>query len=269
MAENMYEQGVSATERERLENFPYPHQVSVQILSNLTFAGLLDAGSGPDTKLAKYVVHERKANYNAFDNGKTVVDGHEESFSQILVNNLEKEGIRGNVYQADVRRIPGWMPSADIVHQRFVLMHLPGQDVRGKVLRDLFSIAVHHLILMEYNWRSVTSTKDQETLNRFVSMSYQLMMIARVDPFVGESLKDLVASELPPGQNRSYLFKTFLRPEGPYSSELIQLCRMQSGLAERLGESELSVGFIRLGDQLERSPIFFVPAEICVAIISK
>lgn len=262
---NVYVEGVDVIEQKRLETFSYPHYVSCQLLSEIGFRSLIDAGAGPDAKLAQYVVQERGAEYSAFDVGKTSMAGAERNFADIMRDKLREQGITARVFHADIRDIPPEVGRADVVHERFVLMHLP-DEARHAALTGLLAIADHKVILMEYNWRPIGSAAHSSLISRFVEMSFEVMRLFHVDAFAGETMQPLVRQIV---DDEKYEFKSFLRAEGNYSMELVQLSLMQSRLAIRAGNNALAQELKKLADKIERSPVTFVPAEIVAAVISR
>ncbi len=125
LKESMYQGDAGDKEKERLETFSYPHQVSCMLLDDITFRSLLDAGAGPSTMLAEYIANGRGADYYAVDNGKMVVNGQDKFFSDILSEKLAQRGITVDVRNADICNLPYQDNFVDVVHVRFVMMHLP------------------------------------------------------------------------------------------------------------------------------------------------
>lgn len=260
----MYSGLTSPVEVDRLKNFDYPFTVSRSVLEEISFDSLLDSGAGLNIKLAEYTVNDRKAKYSAFDSGKSLVGDMVQTFADIMRSELVQKGIQADTFSADVRNIPAGIMPADVVHQRFVFMHLSEAD-RRIALSELLRLAKKAVVLLEYDWSTIRSTNHSEILDQFIQMSFKTMNLFDVDPHAGENLKSIV-SEAVVGPNVE--FKNFQREEGDYTDEIIKLCKMQSELCKRAGESQLFESFIELANTLELSPITFVPPSVVCAKIT-
>ena len=251
----IYTASVSETERRRLATFEYPNEVSRRILGDLQFESLIDAAAGPGTGIAEYVVRERGATYAAFDLNPGMVT--------MLWNGVTEKGITANIFEADVLDIPAEVGHADVVHSRFLLMHLSSNEKRRKALAGMLSIADRYVLLLEYNWRTMEAPFVPE-VDAFKKLSLALMEQLHIDPYAGETMQGFVQELVPEGW---FQFKHDQRATGD-PSELVQLCEVQSNFAMKLGITDLASEFINLAAKiLDRQAFEFTPPEIVIAII--
>src|SRR5438552_3915810 len=112
----LYQGEVSREEAERLAGFDYPNIVSEKFLPE-DFSGqwFLDVGAGDNMGLEK-IVTERHGIYGAID----------------INEGLLRKRSGNRMAQADASRLPFGDKSFDMVHIRFVLMHLP-LEMREKI----------------------------------------------------------------------------------------------------------------------------------------
>jgi hypothetical protein len=261
---SVYDAAVADSEKQRLEDIKFPHDVSCTILKNFSFTSLIDAGAGPDARLAQYVVRERKAKYAALDFGKVVIDGEEKAFSTILSGKLQQLNIPAQIFYADICNIPSEIERADIVHERFVLMHLSIEKQR-KAIQELIRIAKTAVVLLEYNWNTIRSTQYADLTTSFLETSCSLGKVVQFDPLAGETLKTRVPEII--GNEREIAFWSFPRPEGDYTAELIQLCTVLGRTARLAGSMNLANKYANIANRLQMSPITCVFPEIVAAVI--
>ena len=252
--ERMYDAPVTEAERNRLATFSYPNQVSCKVLDTLEFSSCIDAGAGTGTSLAEYIIG-RGASYTAFDFKPEIVAQ--------MNDGLRAKNLSARAVEANILDIPATVGHADVVHERFVLMHLSQAD-RSKAFANLLDIADRNLLLLEYNWRTMRSSHHSTTLKLFEEGAYAFMELLHIDPYAGEAMRGLVHDTLPHGQ---YEFGRDLRTEGNYTSELIALCEVQSVVARRMGRLDLAEKSANLKAMLSDSPIEFVPPEVVIAVI--
>lgn len=254
--EGIYARSVVAAERDRLTGFIYPNTVSRSALEGLEFNSLIDAGAGLGTGLAKYVVRERKAKYVAFDLNPGMVT--------LLSTGLRQENIPARVLEADILNIPQEVGHADVIHERFVLMHLDSDAKRQQALAGLLAIADRNVVLLEYDWMTMGSSKHADIVGSFRNLSLEFMLNVNIDPFAGRTMQFLVNEVIPTGQ---FQFLRDQRPEGDYTEELIVLCNVQKEFAAKLGMPILSGQFANLGKLLASCSVEFTPPVVNIAII--
>ena len=250
----MYDAPVVAAERDRLATFSYPNQVSCRVLDALEFSSLIDAGAGTGTSLAEYVIG-RGATYTAFDFKPEMVAQMNEG--------LQAKDLPARAIEANILNISPMFNSADVVHERFVFMHLPTAD-QPDAMNNLLYIANRNIVLLEYNWRTMESSRHAEELERFRECAFPFMELLHIDPYAGETLQNLVRDMMPHGW---YEFKRDQRPEGDYTSELITLCDVQSNIARRMGNADLAERSAKLKEAFSVSPIKFIPPEVVIAVV--
>jgi hypothetical protein len=264
MLPGMYDEAVDEVEKERLHSTQFAHHVSCTILDGWQFGSLLDAGSGPDSRLADYVVKKRGASYAACDSGKATIRGSERPFIELLGEDLRCRGIPARLFNADLRRLPPDIGPVDVAHARFVLMHLATLD-RRTVIENLLTVATKYVLLLEHNWGSIDTTHDNGVLKRFVEASFALSSSYRIDHFAGETIQSLVPDIV---GTAAVKFTHFHREEADYSSVLIQMCRTQAAWALRARQSRLASTFADIADELAVRPTRSALAEIVAALIS-
>ena len=251
------EENVPQQEIERLQKFEFPNQVSAKILSESDLKGkvVADFGSGPNAELGKFIT-SKEAKYIPVDLRTEMLKN--------LKQDMESSGEQFYGFAADVKKLPLANNSIDISHQRFVLMHLSPED-QLKAIQELNRVTRQQIDLIEYNWRTIESSTDQEKLARFLELSFKLMEKAKIDPYAGEKILEL-SKAINPGAVQ----KTFKREEGDYTKELIMLCRTGSAMAKaRLKDDQLASDLGNLAEELEQEHIKFAPAEIVVVEIKK
>lgn len=250
----MYDAPVVAAERNRLATFSYPNQVSCRVLDTLKFSSLIDAGAGTGTSLAEYVIR-RGASYTAFDFKPEMVAQ--------MNDGLRTKNLPACAVEANILDISPLFNSADVVHERFVFMHLSEAD-QPNAMNNLLYIANRNIVLLEYNWRTMESSRHTAELERFRECAFPFMELLHIDPYAGETMQLLVRDMMPHGW---YEFKRDQRPEGNYTSELITLCAVQCNIARRIGNADLAERSAKLKEAFSVSPIEFVPPEIVVAVV--
>lgn len=250
----MYTSPAPEVERRRLATFEYPNEVSCRALDKLQFDSFIDAAAGPGTGIAEYVVHVRQATYTAFDLNPGMVD--------MLSRGLKEKEIPANVFEANVLDIPSVVGHADIVHSRFLLMHLPSEEKRRKALGGMLSIADRYVVLLEYNWRTMEAP-SVPAVDTFKKLSLELMDALHVDPYAGETMQGIVRNLVPEG---CFQFEHDLRTTGN-PAELVELCRVQSDFAMKLSMVDLASKFVELAAHILDLKFDFTPPEIVIAII--
>jgi hypothetical protein len=252
--ERLYDAPVGEVERNRLASFSYPNQVSRGLLDSIGFSSCIDAGAGTGTSMAEYVIG-RGASYTAFDFKPEMVAQ--------MNDGLRAKNLPACAIEANILNIPATVGRADVVHERFVLMHLSSAD-RSRAVGNLLDVANRNVLLMEYNWRTMRSSRHSAMLKRFEESAHEFMELVGIDPYAGETMQKLVRSTLLRGR---YEFVRDQRPEGDYTSEFIALCEVQNAVARRLGRLALAEKAENLKVMLSDSPIVFVPPEVVVAVI--
>lgn len=250
----------------------FPHEVSTNILRPMSFASFLDAGCGTNPALAQYVIEQKGAFYVGIDNGiMKDAKGRPVDTERYMQANLRRRYAHVikkpfETYKGDVCNMPPEIQAADVVHMRFVLMHMSAEDA-AIAIKQLVPRAKKALLLAEYNWATMKSTdRFKIHIENFVEASLQFMKAFKVNPYIGQSLPALTA-HLP-----AVTHATHQRAEGSYLSELIALCIMQKERAQQanmprtMEKFQALEGLFKFFIQKE-TPIIFTPPAICTALI--
>lgn len=276
MAQNIYEIGAPATEIKRLENFEWPSLVSKSIIESICAGtkinSLLDAGCGPGTQVAA-ICQKLGIAYTGFDNGK-VTPASNSYIVDILKSSLNRDGLPGVAVYADVLTVGldsfnGRNPDPrndslpDIAHMRFVLMHLMSCDWDTAII-NMVKLAQKRVVLMEYDWRSVSS-KTHPTLTReTVELFEKFAALVNLDLYAGHKL----------GEKADYYgypstYNIYSRAEGRFEVELLSKIPGAAEMARMLGHRGIAD---ELEDKLAQFKSFggattLTPAEIHSVVI--
>ena len=247
-------------EIERLKQIEYPHLASEVLLNQFNLEGqkILDVGAGPNTKLAEFVAG-KKGVYMPLD---IRIDMLKEMRVKLFITDIPFFGITG-----DVKALPFANETFDFVHQRFVLMNI-APETRKKALEEALRVGKENILLLEYNWKTFRSTKNPETIERFKDLAFQMFARFSIDLYMGEKYRELLDSVDP---HLNYSLRSFKREEGVADTvELILILRIfYQGAKNVLKDENLAEESRKLREELEKSPIKFVPPEIVTAIIKK
>lgn len=252
-------EGVPTEEIERLKKIDYPNFASIELIDGIDLNGkkFLDVGAGSNSNLGEYV-KKNGGNYIAFDLRMEMLKNIEKQFEQ---NNLNFYGI-----QASVKDLPFSDESIDFIHQRFVLMHLSMEDQK-KAVEEILRVSKNESFLLEYDWGSLLSKENEDILGEFRDLSFQLMDKFKIDPFVGNKLKNILDEV---GQDSTISIKRFSREEADYTNELIDLCAISIQMSRNILKDEyLAEKFDKLRDKLNNNHIKFIPPDIVSATIRK
>jgi hypothetical protein len=222
-----------------MDALDFPHAVSCETLAALDFASLLDVGAGKDPRLAEHVVRQRGARYTALDFGRESGAGGAVSFAEAMRARFRALGLDALAVEGDVRDIPPSVAPADVVHQRFVFMHLTHGD-RRRAFAEMRRLARRHVALLDYSWRTVASASHPALVAGFVERTYELMALVHADPFAGEALRPLVREVAPEAPCRE---RVFALPEGDHADQLFVLCPLQADIARGVGRPDLAAAF--------------------------
>jgi ubiquinone/menaquinone biosynthesis C-methylase UbiE len=121
---NIYErQEVADEEKKRLQTLEYPVSVSEGLLGeDIKGKTILDLGSGPNALLGKFA-KEHEAKYVALDINLGFL--------------VEQKRGGNNAVLANVDALPFKKESADMVHMRFVLMHLSPEQRKKAIVESI------------------------------------------------------------------------------------------------------------------------------------
>jgi hypothetical protein len=252
----------------------YPHEVSKGLLREHRFVSLLDAGCGTNDSLAKHVIN-RGARYIGMDSKSTkIADGKTIPNADLLRWKLRAEHRTTQtrcpfiISPTDIFKIqedPTLV--ADIIHMRFVLMHIP-QSQWENLLWKLRTRA-KKIILIEYDWSTFScSHRYKKYVEDFEKLSLRFMKGLGVDPYVGSKLK-LLAEKISP----QVTYQEHQRPEGSYLKDLLALSLMQKDLAAERGLKDFAEQFTIVQNAFEEfirrgTPIPFTPPLICSTTIA-
>jgi len=231
---NIYESGqVAENEQKRLRSIEYPTQISEEVLgADIKGKTVLDLGSGPNDTLGKFA-REHGASYVAFD---------------IHAGFLKKQRESGStVVQGDIERLPFKEKGADIVHERFVLMHLL-PDERRNAIRGMINAAKERAEFLEWDWGTVDG---DELTRRFRDFAIQFMRERGIEPLMGQKLKKEI-EEVAAGQDVSIAEQRHNRgPEQDYAA-LIAFIKSMKEVALNMGNQRLAEGAEKFIEEFKR-----------------
>jgi hypothetical protein len=225
----------------------YPNEVSVALLKPVEMSIILDAGCGVATEIAQYCIGYKNAHYFGVDSAWAI---NSEGVKEPLVSIFHRKlmSVAGSrvcnqtsLRDFDLRTIGNrLLPELDVVHMRFVLMHLSPAD-RRLVLEQLAMLQPKVLVLVErdYSLFDPGTSKTHWVLKSFIETSLEFQQQVGADPYAGQSMETL-AEELWPGK---CMFKVFQQPAGEYWQDLLDLCLLQWSLAEQRSMKEFAVKF--------------------------
>ena len=245
-------------EIERLKQIEYPNFVSETLLNGFNLEGkkVLDAGAGPNAKLAEFV-SRKKGMYVPLDLRADVLT---EMKGKLEGMQVPFYGIRG-----DVNALPFADQSFDFVHQRFVLMNI-APETRKQALKEILRVGKENLLLLEYNWKTLKSAENPETIERFRNLAFQVFAKFSTDPYMGEKFKELF-NEVDP--RLDYSLQSFKREEDVANTPelILNLRGFYQGAKNFLKDENLAEEIRKLIEELEKSPIRFAPPEIVAVTI--
>ncbi len=243
---------------ERLKQASYPQQVSQILLKDLTTEGksLLDAGAGPNPKLAEFAA-QLGFRYLPLDINQQALG---ELRHQLVDKAIACAGVMG-----DVARLPFRDRSVDIAHERLVLMNI-APDKRAPAVRELIRVAREDVVLLEYNWRTVGSSADPNRIASFRTAAIEVLYTLGTEPYMGEILDELVRNL---DLAETYQVEHFRRQENTtHCGELILLASDLAAVAERRLKNLILANELRaFARELNHSPFAFIPAEVVAATI--
>lgn len=253
-------QEIPREEIERMKAIEYPAYVSETLLSSIDLneKKVLDAGAGPNPKLAEFI-DRKEGMYIPLDLRTDVLAE--------MKDKLEAEKVPFHGVKADMRQLPFADGSFNVVHERFVLMNIT-KESRKQALEELMRVGKEKLVLLEYNWRTLRSTKNPEMAERFRELAFKLFQKFSTDPYMGEQLGDLV-KEIDP--DSKYSIQHFERKEDVANTpEVILNLKVFYNAAKNVLKDETFAADLQdLIDELEKSPIALIPPEIVAAIVEK
>jgi hypothetical protein len=236
---SVYATPVPSSVTKLMDALDFPHAVSTEVLGELEFGSLLDVGAGKDVRLAEHVVRQRGARYTALDFGREEGPDGTTTFAEAMRARLRSAGLVATAVEGDVRDIPASVAPADVVHQRFVFMHLTPAD-RRRALAEMLRLAKRHVVLLDYAWRTFASTSHPRLVSEFVEKTYALMAIVNADPHAGEALSALAREVAPQAAIAKRVFEL---PEGDHAHQLFVLCPLQADIARGVQRPDLAAVF--------------------------
>ncbi|MDP3997043.1 MAG: methyltransferase domain-containing protein [Candidatus Andersenbacteria bacterium] len=263
MSENkeFYRQtAISEEEIKRLKQIDYPNHASEALLTDydLKDRKVLDAGAGPNDKLAAFIT-KKGGTYIPADIRGDVLKNMRASLQE---QNLPFLGV-----QADASQLPFSDNAFDITHQRFVFMNVASEK-HAPILAELTRVTKEDMLLLEYNWETLHSTNDPETIERFRQIAFTIFSRFSTDPYMGQKLPTLLNQSPTPLR---YTIRHFQRSENKTNSnELLQvLPGFHSAALNMLKDEKLAQSIAELIEQLKTKPINFTPPEIIAAVAKK
>ncbi len=245
---------------ERLKRIEYPNYVSERLFTDFELEGkkVLDAGAGPNAKFAEYI-ENRGGTYVPID---LRADALKEMQKKLAEDHYAFRGV-----QADVRRLPFNDSTFDYSHQRFVLMNIK-PETRAQALNEILRVTKGKTVLIEYDWKSLRSTEDPDSIERFKELALELFASTATDPYMGQKFDELIHSVDPSLQ---YALQKFEREEDTiHVPELILNMKGMEGAARNIFKNtNLADGFKELIESMSKNPIKFIPPDVVAATITK
>ncbi len=277
MKPTIYQVGAPTSEVRRLENLEWPNEVSKSILealhAGIPITSLLDAGAGPGTQMAE-LCYKLDIEYRAFDNGKMSTPVGDVYMADILKRNLWDKGLLGSSVVADVLTVgldsfgdrnydlrDNSLP--DIVHMRFVLMHLPACEWAMAIM-NMLMLAQKRLILMEYDWRTVKSSSHPTLIEESVKTFERFAKLVNLNLYAGRNLTNEAN-----GFGYPVTECVYSRAEGHYAQELASKLPTGIETARKIGEIDLANELQNIMDTIlgYGNGLTLVPAEIHAVVI--
>lgn len=252
---NIYEGPVPEEEKKRLQGLEYPNFVSEELIGkDIQGKKILDLGAGPGTALGNFA-KRHGADYVAFD------------INEIFLKEQSRDGnpaVRG---RAEI--LPFLNDSVDIVHTRFVLMHLPPER-RKEAIIEAARVAREKAFFLEYDWNNF---KGGEVVDRFRDFALRFMKDFKIEAMMGAFLKKDIEESLA-GSGAAVLEKRFHREAGDYYAELLPLARAIKAQVEKRNDPVLSSEYASIFDVLEseakkEKPEKFIPPDIVSVEVRK
>jgi hypothetical protein len=133
-------------------------------------------------------------------------------------------------------------------------------------MEEILRVAKEKALFLEYNWKTMKSSEQPETLERFRNIAFRLFGKFSTDPYMGGEFDELFAAVDP---NLRYSLQHFEREEDVAHTQemLLNLRGFQQAAQNILKDDELSEDCKRLIEDLERNPLRFAPPEIVVATV--
>lgn len=218
-----YDGAVPRAEEERLRGFKYPDQVSARFIpADLTDQIVLDVGAGPNPTL-QGLVTERHGRYVALDINQQFLKAR-------------PEGAR---VRADSQALPFESKGVDMVHERFMFMHLPPYVRRGAIAE--MARVGKQIVALEWDWQSwsehlAVQRRDHQwdpdfakaltLLQRFLANARVLGAALGIEMDMGRKLESEVAAAI----GRRPVARRIERPLQQDYTELVQLGQMQAAM---------------------------------------
>jgi ubiquinone/menaquinone biosynthesis C-methylase UbiE len=278
----MYNGIVPDEEIKRLQGFAYPQAVTEKLLDSFPVGsgnwGLLDIGCGSSDALANYV-YQRDGYYFGLDVNEQMLG----TLQEVLWKKVKNYTLLP--YDVAERGLEIFSDNTfEVVHIRFVLMHIPDPGKRVKIIREAIRVTKSggRVLLMEWDWSTFRHTNNptfkplamspqEQAMLDFYQQSVELARLARVDINAGHALSYLKLA----GFNCS----VDQRPFDDYTDELVGteekpgLCRMFSAIMRRLSHPSVAdvnaAGFEHLVQILPELRAMFQPPALCIAELCK
>lgn len=257
--ENLYlSQKIPAEETERLQDEEankYPHELSCKVLIDPKDKSVLDVGAGPNLMLSEYV-NNKGGSYVPLDINLEALKSHETglSFCHIIGDIRDNEVIQ-EVYRCNF----------DIIHTRFLLMHLPKED-RPKVLEALIDAGKEQVVFLEHDWQSFHGSSQ---INKFRDFVLGFADELGFDFFYGSKLE----AEAQAATDQEVTVKKHQRPEGLYYYELGPRVKSFRSILKKTQASEKKVKqfeeiitLINFEAELPQPHGFVPPAVVCAMV---
>lgn len=219
MTNNLYEAEVPEAESKRLHDIAYPLSISKGLLpQDIAFRHVLDVGAGPNTLLGHYISGQRGL-YTAVDVNPKWLEKHRELGFETI--------------EASAAELPLEARSVDVVHVRFVLMHLSESD-RLRAVREALRVSGSSAIFIEYDWMEMGGSAVVED---FKSTALEFFSRMKIEPYMGSKLRELVGSVC--SRNARIDYRRTQSDTDDYD-EFIQLAESMADFAQQRGQGPLS-----------------------------
>lgn len=243
--------GFSAEEAEYYEIFGHANHVSCKLFDSVDVAGrtVFDPGCGGEPTFAREVLL-RKGVYIPSDVRYAALEA--------MGNAVGTGGFLADL--TDLAAVPLMAGAYDFTHVRMVLRHLG--DRKEEAVREAVRVTGIAAFFLELSWQKLLEQDFHiPLLDAFVGLNMEIMKQLDVDPFMGDSLEDLVRSACPE-KEFGFFPGVYGRDQGPYSQELVKLGRMIASQIDNHNTAKRFAQPLRqLSARIEAQPFSFTPPD--------
>ncbi|MEM2984668.1 MAG: methyltransferase domain-containing protein [Candidatus Jordarchaeaceae archaeon] len=166
-----------------MESFVYPDRVSILEIGDPQNTMVIDVEAGPNTNLGKYV-QSKGGKYVALD------------INSDFLKRREEEGNSEFPVLADARSLPFASGPRDevskiLAHVRFLLMNLPDDTDKERVIEEAFRVAGKDgtCLFIDYDW---SSFKGGKVMEEFGKLCKEVLQRMGVNIYFGSQSKEFI-----------------------------------------------------------------------------